>query len=212
MKIKKYELEFGRLKKRRTTERIIVHHSAGADVPVTEIHRWHLNQGWSGVGYHFLIRGDGTVEEGRPLDTIGAHAEPQGNEDSIGVCLAGNFMHTRPAAAQIDALVLLIKYLRKFYGRELIVIGHKDVIATACPGSCFPWDELYSRLKGEEADTLANESLPEKEAWKQKVMAQACQEGLITAEHQPDDPAPKWFVLAVVLNLLTRMEVAGHED
>ncbi|MEN6326525.1 MAG: N-acetylmuramoyl-L-alanine amidase [Syntrophomonas sp.] len=199
MQIRRYQLVFKKLKKRRGTERIIVHHSASPDVPVTEIHRWHLNRGWSGVGYHYVVRADGTIEEGRPLCAIGAHSGPQGNVDSIGVCLTGNFMESAPGMVQIEALVLLINYLWDFYSRELAVIGHKDVMATACPGECFPWELLFSRLGDKEADIMSEE-------WKMEIMARARKEGLITADHQPDEPAPKWFVLAAALNILERLE------
>jgi N-acetyl-anhydromuramyl-L-alanine amidase AmpD len=206
MKIKDYGLVFSGLKKRGTTRRIIIHHSAGPDVPVTEIHRWHLKKGWAGVGYHFVIRADGSVEEGRPLYAVGAHAGAQSNPDSIGVCLTGNFMEAGPGKEQMNALVLLIDYLREIYGMRLNVIGHKDVMATACPGACFPWEELFGRLGEKEVNIM-----PELEAWKLEIMDKARKEGLINADHNPDEPAPKWFVLTVVFNMLERLEAARHE-
>ena len=43
------------------------------------------------------------------------------------------------------------------------------------------------------------------ESWKEQLVEQAQQEGLITQYHNPDDPASKWFVLAVALNLLKKL-------
>lgn len=205
MKIITYNLQFYELKERKCTRRIIIHHSDSPDVAVTEIHRWHLARDWSGVGYHFVIRKNGSIEEGRPLNNIGAHAGIKGNSDSIGICLTGNFMEAAPSAAQLDSLVELINYLRTSYNQELAVIGHKDVTPTDCPGIYFPWDELNNRLKQKEVHAMPQD-------WKTDIMDNALKERLITADHQPDEPASKWFVLAVALNLLKRLEVSTHED
>lgn len=43
---------------------------------------------------------------------------------------------------------------------------------------------------------------PQVEPWKQEIMDQALKAGLIKEPHNPNDPAPQWFVLAVALNLL----------
>ena len=60
------------LAKRLHTKRIVLHHAAGRG-SVEDIHKSHLNNGWSGIGYHFYIRRDGNIYQGRPLDNIGAH-------------------------------------------------------------------------------------------------------------------------------------------
>ena len=151
MQIVETNLRFnGSLNKRKSTKRAIIHHSASADVPASTIHQWHLNQGWSGIGYHFVIRANGLIERGRPEWAIGSHSGPAGNGDSIGIVLTGNFETGKPTAAQIESLVWLLKdYLQPKYG-PLTVIGHKDVMATACPGRNFPWDELRKRLEDDE--------------------------------------------------------------
>jgi N-acetylmuramoyl-L-alanine amidase len=140
----------GSLTRRKSTKRVILHHSASPDVFASTIHGWHLNQKWSGIGYHFVIRAGGAIERGRPEDTIGAHSGPAGNGDSIGVVLTGNFEYDKPTEAQLDSLVWLItQYLEPKYGK-LQVMGHKDVMATACPGKNFPWAELRARLEDDE--------------------------------------------------------------
>jgi N-acetylmuramoyl-L-alanine amidase len=151
MQIVETNLQFnGSLNKRKSTKRAIIHHSASPDVPASTIHGWHLNQKWAGIGYHFVIRAGGAIERGRPEDTIGAHSGPAGNGDSIGIVLTGNFETGKPTAAQIESLVWLLKdYLQPKYG-QLTVIGHKDVMATACPGRNFPWEELRERLEDDE--------------------------------------------------------------
>lgn len=150
MQITETNLRFkGYLAFRRLTERYIIHHSASPDVPASSIHSWHLNQKWSGIGYHFVIRASGAIERGRPENTIGAHSG-NGNGDSIGIVLTGDFMTNQPTKAQIDSLVWLLKeYLFPRYGVKP-VIGHKDVMPTACPGRLFPWADLRQRLEDEE--------------------------------------------------------------
>jgi len=188
MQILETGFKFGALTIRKSTKRVIIHHTASADVPASTIHQWHLNQGWSGIGYHFVIRANGLIERGRPELAIGAHAGSAGNGDSIGIVLTGNFETGKPTAAQMESLASLIKDLRGRYG-NLAVIGHKDVMATACPGRNFPWAELRKRLE-------------EAEMWKGKIIDDALAAGLITERHKPDETATKWFVLAVMLNFL----------
>ena len=150
MQIQETSLRFnGSLNKRKSTKRAIIHHSASPDVPASTIHGWHLGQKWAGIGYHFVIRAGGAIERGRPEWALGVHAGP-GNTDSIGICLAGNFEAGKPTPAQMDALVWLLKdYLMPKYGK-LSVIGHRDVMQTACPGRNFPWAELRERLEDDE--------------------------------------------------------------
>ncbi len=191
MQIVETNLQFSRAPSKRTrTGRIILHHTASADVSAATIHGWHQGQGWIGIGYHFVIRANGTIERGRPEDTIGSHAGPQGNGDSIGIVLTGNFEIGAPSTAQMVALAELINELRSRYG-DLTVIGHKDVMATACPGRNFPWDDLKRRLEAKQVDQ-----------WKLDIIAKAKAAGLITIDHDPDEPASKWFVLQVIMNAL----------
>ena len=164
MQITETNLKFkNRLALRRSTNRVIVHHSASSDVSAATIHGWHLNQGWSGIGYHFVIRRNGNIERGRELSAIGSHSGPKGNGDSVGVCLTGNFEIDKPTAAQINSLVWLItRYLEPRYG-SLQVVGHSDVMATACPGKNFPWADLKRRL--EEDDEMIYKTLNDVPDW-----------------------------------------------
>lgn len=75
----------------RTIQRLFVHCSAtkpGMDIGAAEMRRWHLGQGWRDIGYHKVIRRDGTVEDGRPEEQVGSHAKGH-NADSLAVCMVG---------------------------------------------------------------------------------------------------------------------------
>lgn len=197
-------LSFGRLLGRRSTRRIIIHHSASSDVAAATIHSWHLKRGWSGIGYHFVIRQNGDIEEGRPLDMIGAHAGSLGNGDSIGICLTGNFMEVKPSEQQLHSLVELVQYLRELYQDNLEIMRHKDVVASECPGDFFPWPEDNWRLNKPSCNV--REAYNSMELWKNELVNEALRKNLISERHDPDEAASKWFVLALGLNILKEID------
>ncbi len=134
--------QFRSLALRPVTRSVVVHHTGiGGDNNVTAqtIHQMHLRNGWAGIGYHFLIRKDGSIETGRPLDQIGAHAYGY-NRSTVGVCLAGNFDFETPSNAQIVSASELIAFLCSVYGltpNKRTVVGHRDLDPTDCPGNLF---------------------------------------------------------------------------
>ena len=135
----------------RKINKIIIHCTAtpeGRDVSIDEVRRWHVEErGWRDVGYHFLVRLDGTVEEGRPIEMTGAHTRSH-NWDSIGIAYAGGMSKdmTEPkdtrSDAQKDALVDLICQLHDCYGGT--VYGHRDFSEKACP--CFDAKTEYENI------------------------------------------------------------------
>ena len=84
-------LKFKAMSNRTKTTRIILHHAAAKSCTAQQIHQWHLDNGWSGAGYHFLVRKDGNIYRLRPENKVGAHAS-RSNSDSLGVCFEGDFM------------------------------------------------------------------------------------------------------------------------
>lgn len=133
------------LGKRSTTDLLILHHAAAASCTAEDVHRWHVGNGWAGIGYHYLVRKDGTIYRGRPEDTVGAHAYGA-NSHSIGVCFEGNYQvePTMPAA-QLAAGQALVADIKRRWGITK-VIGHKDVAGstTDCPGKYFPLEAIVS--------------------------------------------------------------------
>lgn len=187
------------LSDRKKTTRIVVHHSASDfSTTIYDVYNWHIANGWSGIGYHYIVYSDGTVYRGRPENKTGAHAfqdsKHEANSDGIGICIIGNFQTQYMTAEQMDSLVWLIKDIRERYGK-IPVIGHKDVMPTACPGSNFPWAALNRRLE----DGTVNDD------WKKQVIDRGIEAGILTEDHNPTEPAEKWFVVAVMLNLLNRL-------
>ncbi len=123
----------------RDIDKIIVHCSAtpeGRDISAATIDKWHKERGWSGIGYHFVVKLDGTIEYGRMVDKVGAHCKGH-NSNSIGVCYIGgvdsdmNAKDTR-TNEQVATLLELIRILKKMHpGVE--VFGHRDFSTKECP-------------------------------------------------------------------------------
>jgi N-acetyl-anhydromuramyl-L-alanine amidase AmpD len=116
----------------RSIKHIVIHCSAtveGKDFTAHDIDRWHKHRGWRGIGYHYVIRLNGTIEEGRPEWKIGAHVRGK-NRHSIGVVYIGGIdkrlapKDTR-TPAQKQALKDLLKALKQKYPSAQI-LGHRD--------------------------------------------------------------------------------------
>lgn len=72
----------------RSINKHIIHCSDSDFGDVNVIRLWHYARGFKDVGYHFVIRQDGEIELGRPLNEMGAHCA-KFNRNSIGTCLIG---------------------------------------------------------------------------------------------------------------------------
>lgn len=89
------------------------------DIGRKEIDQWHRKRGWLKIGYHFVIRRDGTVEKGRDIEEVGAHVLNH-NSNTVGVCLVGglnenmkpeaNFTPEQYAALEVLLFQLLVLY------------------------------------------------------------------------------------------------------
>lgn len=111
---------------------IVLHCSAtieGHDIDIKLIDEWHRKRGWRKVGYHYVIKLDGTIQKGRAESEIGAHVKGH-NSDTIGICYIGGLdkglkpKDTR-TEAQKQSLLSLIKGLKLRYP-DAIILGHRD--------------------------------------------------------------------------------------
>ena len=168
MEIIETNLQFRDMSTRKVTERIILHHADAKKCSAEDIHRWHLNNGWSGAGYHFLVRKDGKIYRLRPEDKVGAHAYSS-NYNSIGICFEGNYMEEDMPEIQKEAGKELVAYLKNKYGITTVQ-RHKDVCATSCPGDKFPFEEIANSEKKEEVISKPQEEVNGKVAEIQKTL------------------------------------------
>ena len=140
---------FTEYEEREATEFLVIHHTGfpgvDSDATAADVHKFHQETNhWAGIGYHYLIRKDGTIEQGRLPNMVGAHALHY-NKTSVGICLAGNFNIGKPTEAQMDSVQKLSLWLCRKYGldpmKKGVILGHRDLNDTDCPGNA-----LYRRL------------------------------------------------------------------
>ncbi len=135
----------------RQIKEIIVHCTAtreGVNCTVDDIRRWHKQQGWSDIGYHYVVYRDGSVHEGRDVNIAGAHCLGH-NTYSIGVAYVGGVARDgkTPAdtrtVAQAEGLEKLMVELKRLYPNAKIY-GHRDFSRKACP--CFDARKCYEGI------------------------------------------------------------------
>ncbi len=120
---------------RKKTDLIVVHCSAtrpSQDIGAKELDKMHRARGFFAIGYHWVIRRDGTIEKGRPADTVGAHVEGY-NARSIGICMVGGVKETDVSKAednftdaQFETLSIILGQLHNTYP-DARICGHRDL-------------------------------------------------------------------------------------
>ncbi len=127
----------------------IVLHNSGVSVlqSIEVIHNYHKNKGWAGIGYQYYVRKDGSVYRGRPENMAGAHC-PGVNSTSIGICAEGNFNEEIMSEVQKQSIIELVKDIKSRYNIKWIK-GHREILATSCPGANFPLEEIKNAVKNE---------------------------------------------------------------
>lgn len=130
---------------------IIIHCSAVRTYQTSsaeQIDQWHRSRGWKCIGYHYVVRRDGTIETGRPESMVGAHCLHH-NRHSLGICYEGGLnakgehSDTR-TPAQKRALKTLLKELKTRYPDASITSHRTFNPQKDCP--CFDAEHEYSQL------------------------------------------------------------------
>lgn len=128
-------------KPERDVERVFLHCSASdrpAHDDVAVMREWHLARGWSDVGYHFFIKKDGEVQDGRGLEVTPA-AQAGHNAGTIAICLHGLAVENF-TGAQYRGLAELCNEIHRAYDGMVTFHGHCEVSSKACP--VFPYREV----------------------------------------------------------------------
>lgn len=126
---------------------IIVHHTATISCTsqaqcvfqTRHIQTFHMeSNGWSDIGYNFIIGGDGAVYEGRGWTLEGAHTLAWNNV-SIGIAFIGTYNNEIPSSSMLSAFQLLVEkgvelgHVTKDYK----VMGARQFSGTESPGKTF---------------------------------------------------------------------------
>jgi len=108
------QVEAGKLYKTdRKITNIIIHCSASPQDrsdDVYTIDKWHIDSFGSGIGYHYVILPNGTIQKGRWVDYSGAHAKGF-NQNTIGICFIGGMEYSDITPQQLKAVKMLTKLL-----------------------------------------------------------------------------------------------------
>ncbi len=130
----------------RRVERIFLHCSASDSAEADDvevIRRWHKDpppagRGWSDVGYHFFIKKDGEIQEGRPLEKTPA-AQAGQNRGTIAICVHCLAIE-KFTQAQYEIVIQLCGEIDEAYGGMVTFHGHCEVSSKTCP--VFPYKEV----------------------------------------------------------------------
>lgn len=123
----------------------------GPGVP-RAVDRMHRDRGWAGIGYSWVVDQDGVIYEGRGWTAQGAHATGH-NASGIGILVAVGEGGPPPTAAALAAVREIADEADARAGRRLRRVGHRDLMATECPG-----DTLHAWIAAGmplEEDTMA---------------------------------------------------------
>lgn len=151
-------------------EQLVIHHSATDDDRSAErIAEYHVNtNGWPGIGYHFLVHQDGRIEYTQGIE-VTSYGVARRNDNTLHICLVGNWTERQPSEAQLVATRKLIDNLCFALGRIYPVVGHTEIAppdyATACPGAT--WTQWKGRLMTEQP--AATDWRAEAEAYRVKA-------------------------------------------
>lgn len=120
---------------------IVVHCTANgptSQIGVKEIRNYHLSLGWDDIGYHYIIKRDGTIEKGRDISRTGAHTKGY-NSESVGVSYVGGIDNNENpednrTLPQKQSLTKILTELKQKFPNAIIQ-GHRDFagVAKACP-------------------------------------------------------------------------------
>lgn len=143
---------------------IILHCAAtkeGQEFTIKDIDSWHRKRGFKKVGYHFVIKLDGTIEIGRAENEIGAHCLKH-NSKSIGICYIGGLdsegkpKDTR-TKEQKEAMYRLVGGLMLKYDlKPEDIHTHSEFANKACP--CFTREEFLNELDNWLKDNILNKT------------------------------------------------------
>lgn len=139
------------MKPRTATNTLTVHCAytkPSQDIGAETIRQWHKDKGWSDIGYHFVIRRDGTLETGREFHRQGAHVAGH-NHNSVGICLVGGMSeqgNPEPnyTDAQFITLRQLLDTLMHIYPHAQVK-GHRDFEGVTKPCPCFDVAGWYKK-------------------------------------------------------------------
>jgi N-acetyl-anhydromuramyl-L-alanine amidase AmpD len=166
---------------------IVVHHTAVSrsknQNQFAAVKKYHIEQGWGDIGYHYFIEVDGTLKPGRTEETVGTHCKEEDmNFKSVGICLTGFFDTEDPTAEQLATLTKLIGEIRTKYKipADKVYPHRKFASYKSCPGTRFT-DELLAKVANtKEVETAKKAPACDIPEWSREAVAWAAKANIIT--------------------------------
>jgi len=122
---------------------IVIHYTDSPDVSAITVNAWHKSRGFTPrgsnplkhIGYHALVRQDGTIEAGRSLNVQGTHCLHH-NGHTLAICMCGsNSMPWYPTEAQYRSVASWCRARMNEFNISISrIYFHRDLNATSCPG------------------------------------------------------------------------------
>lgn len=141
------------VKSKRNIKKIVIHclqTPVQREDSAEDVHQWHLDKGWNGIGYHYVIQSNGDLQIGRSVDKNGAHTL-QHNKDSLAVAIAGgmdwegNIVENSFTKDTLIVLSDMIEKLMCMYP-DVPIYGHRELDKNReCP--CMDIPEFIKGLK-----------------------------------------------------------------
>ena len=107
----------------------------GRNYSASQIDADHKARGWSGIGYHYVIQPTGSIEEGRPVNKIGAHVLGD-NEDNVGIALVGRNRFTLSQFKSLKLIFYALEDKFKIHGSR--IYGHREFDSAQKQGKTCP--------------------------------------------------------------------------
>jgi N-acetylmuramoyl-L-alanine amidase len=127
---------------------ITIHHSLTKEGDAFAFSHYHVNSlGWMGIGYHFVILKDGTIQWCNDLGVKSYHVG-NSNRFALGICLVGDFRSEEPSDEQKDSLFALHEALKKDLPNYKQTKGHNEFVGyswKACP--VFDYKAVINRVE-----------------------------------------------------------------
>lgn len=170
-----------------TVTHLVLHNSAGQTYTndyaavVRSYYLYHVNgNGWSDIGYNWLVDPNGVIYQGRAWkntyteNVIGAHNSGY-NSHTLGLCMIGNYEVYQPNTVSLDRMANLMAFLCDKFGLDPlattyfstmgeykpVITGHKHSGGgTSCPGvnliSRYSWfrNTVHQLLNEEEEEAI----------------------------------------------------------
>ena len=186
--------------------KMAIHHTAGPnndtsspEARMRQIQKFHQDtRGWCDIGYHLIVSQDGEAWEGRPTETLGAHAGGSNNTGNIGISYMGDYTSIKPNQKMLCRGAIMIDWGVKTYGikrNRQTIKGHREYKSTSCPGDAFfplldSLVQLSSTMKGCGTTTIEPTPEPIPEPTAEPAPEPTKPEPVVEPTQEPAQPEP----------------------